>query len=483
MSPICAESPLRDVFQDASDARCVKAFERMQVITLEDFHAFVSCHGSSWAALVPDMDNATARRFFERLQALEPIVGEVPDSFAPPVATSLATVAAQPISLPTELDGSLGTNRGTDFNSLAVEDDWAAIKVWLQARASNPNTYVQYRKEAERFLFWATMERGIALSSVNTQDAAAYPAWLEGLGRTDEATWAREWKLPQSRWIGAHRAKRLDADWHPFEGALSPSSRKTALTIIRQLFNFLTKTGYLRSNPFEQVSGKIHLLPGEGAPQAFADRSLSTSQWEAVLAYLGTLPESLETARLRVILFMGKGLGMRASEMIHARVRWIAIRRIGDEDLLTIEIVGKGEKIRRLPVSPEMLQALDTYFRHRGLPRTLLAPPDTPLLTRLRQRKGHENEELSRSGLFLTLERLFEGAAELVEQKSLADAAKLRASSTHWLRHTFAMRALQTMPLNIVQNAMGHASINTTSRYLTPEEAEVARAMRAMRKL
>ena len=37
------------------------------------------------------------------------------------------------------------------------------------------------------------------------------------------------------------------------------------------------------------------------------------------------------------------------------------------------------------------------------------------------------------------------------------------------------------MPVNVVQNAMGHASVGTTSRYLTPEESEVARAMRKLK--
>ena len=59
----------------------------------------------------------------------------------------------------------------------------------------------------------------------------------------------------------------------------------------------------------------------------------------------------------------------------------------------------------------------------------------------------------------------------------------MRASSTHWLRHTFATTALKQMDINVVQNAMGHASIGTTSRYLTPEEAQIARAMKKMQSL
>ena len=63
------------------------------------------------------------------------------------------------------------------------------------------------------------------------------------------------------------------------------------------------------------------------------------------------------------------------------------------------------------------------------------------------------------------------------------DAAKLRASSTHWLRHTFAVQALTRMSVNVVQAAMGHASVATTGRYLAPEEEEMSEAMSRMKAL
>ena len=77
----------------------------------------------------------------------------------------------------------------------------------------------------------------------------------------------------------------------------------------------------------------------------------------------------------------------------------------------------------------------------------------------------------------------FERAALEVEEISASDAAKLRAGSTHWLRHTFATTALKAMDINLVQNAMGHASIGTTSRYLTPEESQIAQAMKKIEPL
>ena len=382
-----------------------------------------------------------------------------------------------------DLSGRLGTNRVGRGGMLEAGNDLEAVNQWLAARAVNSNTRAQYRKEAERFILWCTLERGLALSSITAKDAALFPRWLEGLGRTDPAVWQQLWKEPQALWIGPKNAARTSPAWRPYNGPLTATSRKTSLTVIRLLFSFLVKTGYLQYNPFDQVSGKVRLLPGEGAPRDFADRSLSESQWEDVLEYLDSLPENLASARIRVVLCLGKGLGMRASEIIHAQAGWLVTRRIGDDDLLVIEIVGKGDKVRRLPVSSEALDAINLYFSLRDLPPVLKADPKTALVASLgigRKKDPASLTAISRSGLYRALENFFEGAALAAEDKSPADAAKLRAASTHWLRHTFASCALRTMDINVVQNAMGHASIGTTSRYLTPEDAQIAKAMKNM---
>ena len=81
-------------------------------------------------------------------------------------------------ALPETLSGAQGSNRGYSDNSLEADADLSAVRVWLQARAVNPNTLSQYRKEAERFLLWCTMERGKALSSITASEAALYPRWL-----------------------------------------------------------------------------------------------------------------------------------------------------------------------------------------------------------------------------------------------------------------------------------------------------------------
>ncbi len=511
--------------------------------TAEDLYECAANAGASWFRPVTGIDASTATALMTWLHRNGRDVGEVTERFflpgcAPsPESRSVATQASDEGIVPMErlvvpegLRGDRGLNRAPAMAcSLDAEDDLSAIRVWLQARASNPNTQASYRKEAERYLLWCLLERRTALSSVragdaalflrwlegrasnpNTQasyrkeaeryllwcllerrtalssvragDAALFLRWLEGLGRTDEKAWAQQWRIPQSRWIGPKNMPRTSPAWRPFNGPLSATSRRNAVVVVRQLHNFLKNTGYLIFSPFDQVSPKVPLLKGEGAPQAFADRSLTDEQWAEIVSRIDDLPEGWPRERMKLILMMGKSLGMRASEMLDARTGWIVERRVGFKVRAAIEIVGKGAKVRRLPLNDEQRTIIDDALRARGIAGVAGSDPETPLLVNLgRGRNAHG--PMTRSGLYVVLTKFLEEVALDVASERPMDAAKLRASSTHWLRHTFAVNALTEMSVNVVQAAMGHASVATTGRYLSPEEEAMSEAMEKMKAL
>ena len=378
--------------------------------------------------------------------------------------------------LNSKIDGSSGTNRGDIENcALDANNDKDAVCLWLKARANNPNTLNAYRREGERFLLWSVLEKAKPLSSANINDCTDYLLWLEMLGRTEKELWSERWKLPQSDWLGPKNVQRNTVDWRPFNCPLSYSSRKAASTIIRQLFSFLSKTGYLKFNPFDQIPTKVRLLPGEGKPKEFADRSLTSEQWLEIENYFRTLPDDIAKARLGIILILGKELGMRASEMLNARCGWIHTARYGSEETLVIDVIGKGDKERRLPISDRQEELINRYLAMRGRP-PLHSPEgeSVPILASRRPgSKGIANEGLSRSGLYIILQRFLEDVAESVRKERPRDAAKLRAGSLHWLRHTFAVSSLKVMPVNVVQNALGHASVNTTTKYIAPDQEDI----------
>ena len=432
----------------------------LEILTVEDLYDMIASLGAGWFREVEGLDAQGAATIVSWLADFGRDVGEVterfyPAGFAPDAdrtdESDYGIVPLERLTLTSVELGEGAINRAPAVGcSLEARDDLEALKQWLVARAPNPNTRGNYRKEAERYLLWCVRERGTALSAVRAGDAALYLRWLESLGRTDESEWAQTWKIPQSAWIAPKNTPRKSPRWRPFNGPLSVMSRRNAVTVVRQLYNFLKKTGYLIFNPFDQVSGKVPLLRGEGAPQAFGDRSLTEAQWEDIVRHIDTLPES-----------------------------WIVTRRMGFRERAAIEVVGKGSKVRRLPLTSEQLGILDGCLKARGLGGLQAVPPETPLLTNL-GRGGKPFEGLTRGGLYRIVAGFFESVALDLETSRPLDAARLRAASTHWLRHSFAVEALTKMNVNIVQAAMGHASVSTTGRYLAPEEEEMSDALARM---
>lgn len=91
-------------------------------------------------------------------------------------------------------------------------------QAWLALHESRP----AYRKEAERLILWAIVERGRALSSLTTEDATAYPEFLRKT-------------TSRSRWVGPPRT-RFSAEWRPFAAGLSPRSAAYALLSLMPCF-------------------------------------------------------------------------------------------------------------------------------------------------------------------------------------------------------------------------------------------------------
>jgi site-specific recombinase XerD len=80
--------------------------------------------------------------------------------------------------------------------------------------------------------------------------------------------------------------------------------------------------------------------------------------------------------------------------------------------------------------------------------------------------------------LFRVLKSHFEARALALESSEPVAAQQLRRASGHWLRHSFATNALQSgMPIDVVQKALGHASVSTTDRYLTSEARRIDEEM------
>ncbi len=92
-------------------------------------------------------------------------------------------------------------------------------------------------------------------------------------------------------------------------------------------------------------------------------------------------------------------------------------------------------------------------------------------------------QDWTASGVAQSIKAFMEGCAA---EASPEDRVRLKKASTHWLRHTHGSHALNgrpgrmnAVPIQVVQNNLGHASIGTTSGYLTTERDARLTAMEA----
>ncbi len=80
---------------------------------------------------------------------------------------------------------------------------------------------------------------------------------------------------------------------------------------------------------------------------------------------------------------------------------------------------------------------------------------------------------MSEATLYSLLKAFFARCADrLTKSGDETGAKKFRRASTHWLRHTHASHGIaKGVPLEVAQANLGHASLATTTVYVTTEKA------------
>ncbi|MBW8848871.1 MAG: tyrosine-type recombinase/integrase [Burkholderiales bacterium] len=410
-----------------------------------------------WWATIPGLGAAGARQI-EHFFAAHPALTESARSLVP-VASPPELSPWEQIAVPEDLDGSRGTFRAPRAAcAMRADNDYQAVQAWLSLHES-PATQRKYRKEAERLILWANFERGCALSSLVTEDAVAYRAFLRR-------------PTPQARWVGPPRP-RNSPEWRPFAGGLSARSAAHSLSVRSAMFRWLIEQRYVMANPFAGI--KVNGVKPAGMDTS---RSFSDAEW----TLLRTVAEGLEWSygwqpaaaqRLRFVLDFAYATGLRASELVHATLGAIEV----DHEERWLHVVGKGSRAGRVTLPPLARSALDHYLVQRGLPTTPQKwNPDTPLVGNIAGDAG-----INRARLWVVMKRFFATVADVLVEDNPAFVEKLRRATPHWMRHTHASHALQGgAELTAVRDNLRHASIATTSIYLHSDDVKRARQMAAV---
>ena len=85
---------------------------------------------------------------------------------------------------------------------------------------------------------------------------------------------------------------------------------------------------------------------------------------------------------------------------------------------------------------------------------------------------------LTAIGLYRQLKRFFARAAQEAFSVDGLSSARMRAASTHWLRHTFGRQgAAAGVPVEVLQQVFGHASLSTTTVYVSTERARMVKTL------
>lgn len=410
-----------------------------------------------WWASIPGLGQASAR-------AVEAFFAQHPELTERARALLMREPAQdivpwERLQLPQEFDGSRGTFRAPRASCiLAADNDYQAVQAWLSLHESAA-TQRAYRKEAERLILWAIVQQGKPLSSLTTEDAVAYRAFLRQ-------------PTPRGRWVGPSRP-RSSPEWRPFAGALSSRSLAYALSVLGALFRWLIEQRYLLANPF----AGIKVRGGGRTAPLDSGRAFSDGEW----TWVRTVADGLEWSygwsepaaqRMRFVLDIGYACGLRGGELVGLSLGQIQVDGRGDHWL---QLVGKGGKRGKVALPSLARDALDTYLAQRRLPTTRSRwDPAVPLLPNL----AEDGSPITPARLRATMRRFFETAARAVEAEAPATAQKLRRATPHWMRHTHATHALERgAELTTVRDNLRHASVSTTSTYLHGDEIKRARQM------
>jgi integrase/recombinase XerD len=282
----------------------------------------------------------------------------------------------------------------------------------------------------EDFLQYLRHERGQAEHTQKTYAALLkkFTDWAAKQNLTD-------WKSVELKHLMAflqHERARLLAD-EPKESVKRLSSESVYLEIaaLRAFYRFAETEKLLPANVAENLSlpRRWQRLP----------KALSNDEIKKLLE--PEKPETPENLCDQAVLELGYASGLRLAELRNLRLEQLHL------DAGFINVIGKGNKERVVPVGRTAVAALNRYIK-TGRPK--LVTPKSPA-----------NVFLTRRGTPFAAVTLWLHIKECVRRAGVS-----RNITPHMLRHSFATHLLEHgADLRVIQELLGHANISTTEVY------------------
>ncbi|MBI1387463.1 MAG: tyrosine recombinase [bacterium] len=219
---------------------------------------------------------------------------------------------------------------------------------------------------------------------------------------------------------------------------LRPSSIARKTSALRRMYQYFAQEKYLAEDP-------TRLLRNASAPKRFKG-SLTEDEMQRLIDATENEPDDALRLRDRAMIELIYATGLRVSELLSLRP--------GDLNFQFnyLRTVGKGNKERLTPFHERAAAKVTEYLRRGRAELCRKADGGTLFVNRF-------GKKLSRMGFWKTL-------------RKYALLAGITAELTpHTLRHTFATHLLNHgADLRVLQELLGHSSINTTEIYTHLDE-------------
>ncbi len=277
-------------------------------------------------------------------------------------------------------------------------------------------TWRRYRRDFETYL---RLEKGLADNSV--------AAYLRDVGHMERFMVEQEIE-PED--VSLDTLQQLLKQLN--DTGIAQSSQRRMIAGWRLFFKHLVVEDAMKDSPAEMLD--LPIRPNH-LPDVLSDEDITKIQSTFDLS----LPDQY---RNNVIIEVLYGCGLRVSELVNLKMSNI----YADEQVL--QIIGKGNKERWVPINPHALDMLEMYIHNVRSHYDIKSGEEKfVFINRL-------GRHLSRNYVFMFLKQAVE------------NAGLNKHVSPHSLRHSFATELVENgADLRAVQEMLGHESISTTEIY------------------
>ena len=284
------------------------------------------------------------------------------------------------------------------------------ITLYLRTLTS-PQTIKTYNTEIRMFVDYTMGRMGRALSGLTAEDVSIYREHLIGT------------------YASATAAKKL--------------------AVLRRFLIFTFMTGATTVNP--EALRFFAKSPRVGQDPAY--NILTEDELQRMLNVARA-----DNYRDYVLLAVMAGCGLREAEVVGLK---LSDFRDSGHDAVMLRVLGKGDKVRNVPISPDLWRLVQRFVLLSGRSLNSHADARKPLLT---SRVGKDKPLTTRS-------------VQNIVKKYVRAAGITKPISPHSIRHTVGTNmAVNEAPLLVIQQFLGHSDPKTTMRYIRRAEELASKA-------